>query len=180
MELITSLNNETGQEIKVVLSEKKFNEVKEMTNNFTNEVKLTIQKPYARRSLDANAYMWLLCSRIAKILGHGATKEDVYIEQIRRGNEFEIVLVKKDMLEKVKQTWEARGVGWVAEHVGEHDDRYSNLVLYTGSSVYDTKAMSDLIERVIFEAKNLGVDTKTPKEINDLIDLWEKRSNKHE
>ena len=39
------------------------------------------------------------------------------------------------------------------------------MVLYYGSSVYDTKQMSALIDHIVQDCKALGIETKTPAEI---------------
>jgi hypothetical protein len=42
-----------------------------------------------------------------------------------------------------------------------------------GSSNYDSKQMSTFIEVIVYEAKQLGIDTMTPDEIKQLINTQE-------
>ena len=48
----------------------------------------------------------------------------------------------------------------------------TNVVLYFGSSTYDSKQMSDLIDRLISEAKELGIETDTPEQISRYKSEW--------
>ncbi len=50
-----------------------------------------------------------------------------------------------------------------------------NVVLYYGSSTYDTKQMSSLIDQLIFDAKELGIETATPQELARYKEEWAHR-----
>ena len=48
------------------------------------------------------------------------------------------------------------------------------IIAYYGSSCYDTKAMSVLIDYIVDDAKAIGVETLTPEEIEGLKEGWGK------
>lgn len=127
-----------------------------------------------RRSLDANAYFWVLVSKLAEQLR--ITKEEVYRECIRNiGGNSEIVCVKTQAVERLCQGWQKNGLGWIAETFPSKLEGCTNVTLYYGSSTYDSKQMSDLIEIVVQECKELGIETMTPAELSLLLDGWEGR-----
>jgi hypothetical protein len=125
-----------------------------------------------RRSLDANAYCWILSQKIAEKIGN--TKEYVYKQAIKQVGQFEIVPIRNDALEKWIQAWESKGLGWQSEILGDSKiEGYTNTINYYGSSVYDTREMSLLLEELVGQAKELGIETMTETEKKALLEAWE-------
>lgn len=127
-------------------------------------VDITIKKHRKRRSLDANAYFWVLCDRLAEATGE--PKEQVYRHCIRGiGGNCETVCVKEQAADKLRQGWGHNGLGWVTETMPSKLEGCVNVVLYYGSSTYDTAQMSRLIDNVIQDCKAVGIETMTPMEL---------------
>lgn len=126
-----------------------------------------------KRSLNANGYAWKLCSEIAKILG--ISKEEVYKKIIKETGEFEIVPIKKEAVEKFISAWTRNGIGWMCDVQKSKLEGFVNVVVYYGSSIYDSKQMSLLIDSLVQEAKMLGIVTLDELEIERLIKDYEKR-----
>lgn len=61
--------------------------------------------------------------------------------------------------------------GWVAEKMGRSGGM-TDVVAYYGSSSYDTFEMSRLIDEIVAEAKDLGIETMPPEELERLIQSW--------
>lgn len=126
----------------------------------------------AKRSLDANAYCWVLCQKIAEAVG-SITKEEVYRRAVRGSGQFEIIPIREDALEAFIRKWNGRGTGWIAE---KQDDSklpgYVRVIAYYGSSVYDTREMSVLLDYIVDEAKQLGIETATPDELELMKARW--------
>ena len=124
------------------------------------DVNLEIKKWSTKRSGAANRYMWVLVDKIAKALC--ITKNEVYRREIMEiGGCSDVVLVLNSAIERFCRSWEAQGLGWQTEIVPVDDER-SNVICYYGSSTFDREQMTQLIENLIFEAENLGIDTETP------------------
>ena len=51
----------------------------------------------------------------------------------------------------------------------------TNVTLWYGSSVFDTKQMSDLINNLIQDCNEQGIETMTQSEIDRSIALWGKK-----
>lgn len=130
---------------------------------------ITIEKQKRKRSLNANAYMWQLCHKIAEKVG--ATKEAVYRKNIREVGSFETVELISAGAARFIRSWQANGLGWIAEPLSERNG-YTTIIAYYGSSSYTTAEMSRLIEAVVEEAKGLGVETMTPAELAGLKAAW--------
>lgn len=117
-----------------------------------------------RRSLDANAYAWVLIDRLAARLNH--TKTEIYREAIRGiGGVSETVCVRDKAVDSLIKGWEHNGAGWFAETLPSKIAGCTNVTLYYGSSVYDTKQMSALIDHIVQDCKAVGIETMTPQEI---------------
>lgn len=141
----------------------------------------TVDKPYSftvkpyrkKRSLDANAYCFALIDKIAQAMR--LTKEEVYREAIRNiGGNSEVVCVQDEAVDRLCQSWSRNGLGWLTETFPSKLDGCTNVRLYFGSSTYDTKQMSVLIDHVIHEAKSLGIETLSPEKLAILKEMWSK------
>jgi len=125
-----------------------------------------------KRSLDANAYLWVLCQKIAEVVRY-TTKEEVYREAIKRVGQFEYLPIREDAVDTFIKRWNDKGLGWFAEQVEDSKlPGYIKVIAYYGSSVYDTKEMSVLIDDVIDTAKELDIETATPEELARMKDEW--------
>lgn len=135
------------------------------------DIDLEIKKHRERRSLDANAYCWVLIDKLADKLC--VTKAHIYREAIRSiGGVSETVCVRTEAFEKLKQIWTANGIGWQIEQLPSKLDGCVNAVLYYGSSTYDTKQMSRLLDNLIQDCEALGIPVDTPEQIAKIKSLW--------
>jgi len=127
---------------------------------------------YEKRSLDANAYFWRLCDEIARAVGN--TKDYVYREAIKSVGPFTDLYVPSVDAHRVSKAWEKNGLGWFTEFMETRGD-YVTMRAYHGSSTYNTVEMSRLIDEIVHDAKELGIETKTPDEIAQMVSLWGER-----
>ena len=82
--------------------------------------------------------------------------------------------MQEKTFEKFKRIWEKQGLGFLVQEVSRQD-KCVKVNCYYGSSTYDSKEMSLLIEILIQLAKSLNLETKSPKEINSLLESWDKK-----
>ena len=126
-----------------------------------------IKEKRKRRSLDANAYLWVLLEKVAAAID--LDKDRVYLDMLSRYGVFTHMVVKPAVVERVKQEWRtARELG----EVTVNGQTGIQLQCYFGSSTYDTKEMSRLIDGVVSECKELGIDTATPEELARIKETW--------
>ena len=138
----------------------------------STEYVMTIDKVRRKRSLDANAYFWVLADKLATAQGLPGTTEiyHKYIKEI--GGNREIVCVIEEAADKLRRGWEHNGLGWLTERFPSKIDGCVNVILYYGSSTYDTAQMSRLIELIIQDCKALDIETATPAELALLLERW--------
>lgn len=129
-----------------------------------------------KRSKDANSYCWVLCDKIAQEMSKDGTifvKEDIYKDAIKNVGVFIPFIVEEKAFDDFKRIWETRGLGYQVQET-VRKDKCVRLNCYYGSSSYNTKEMSRLIELLVQEAKELGIETKPQAEINSLLESWNK------
>lgn len=149
----------------------KFDELK------NEDIDIEIKKHRKKRSLDANAYMWILCEKLALKVSEDRTlhtKEDVYRESIRQVGVFKNFSgLSPGDARTLRHAWEMLGTGWITEQVDYMPDGENVIVrCYYGSSTYNTKQMSRLIDNLIQDCKALGIETDTPEEVERIKSLW--------
>lgn len=149
------------------------NEFELIVDDLKDKDKLSIEvKPYReRRSLDANAYFFVLADKLAEKLN--TTKEEIYRNAIKEiGGVSETVCVKNQAVERLCEGWRKNGLGWQTDTFPSKIEGCTNVILYYGSSTFDTAQMSRLIENIVQDCRAVGVETRTPDEIANMLSLW--------
>lgn len=138
--------------------------------NQDREKKFEIKEHKKKRSLDANAYCWVLLQKIADKLN--SSKEEIYRRIIKEKGTFEIIPIKNEAINTFINAWQEHGIGWICETTKSKLDGYTNVIAYYGSSTYDTKQMAYFIDYIVEEAKELEIETMTPNELESLKNSW--------
>lgn len=160
--------------ISVVLDTNEISIVEQLKNE--NKLNIEMKKWYKKRSLDANSYCWVICDLIAKELSKNGitTKEEIYRDAILQVGTFEPFIVQEKTFENFKRIWEKQGLGFLVQEVSRKD-KCVKVNCYYGSSTYDSKEMSLLIEILVQLAKSLNIETKSKAEIDSLLKEWDKK-----
>ena len=133
------------------------------------EYVLTVKEYKAKKSLSSNAYFWVLCGKLAEKTHIGST--EIYKRLIKEiGGNNTLVCVQEECVDALCKHWSAKGLGWVTEVVDSKLNGCKNVFLYYGSSLYDTAQMSRLIDLIVQECKQQGIETMTPQEIAALME----------
>ena len=173
--IITDLgiDYKTGKaKISLFLDTKQLDIVEQLKSE--NKLNIELKKYRKKRSLDANAYCWVLCDKLAKELskdGTPITKENVYKDAICAIGTFEPMIVQEKAIDKFKRIWEEQGLGFIVQEVSRKD-KCVKVNCYYGSSTYDTKEMSLIINLLVDMAKQIGIETKTKQEIDSMLESW--------
>ena len=130
-------------------------------------LEVTIRQHRQKRSLDSNSYMWLLLSKMADALH--TTKDELYLEMLARYGVFTHIVVKPEIVERVKAEW--RTVRELGE-VTVNGKTGMQLQCFFGSSTYNSKEFSVLLDGVISEAKELGIEVISEEEKDLLLEEW--------
>lgn len=134
-------------------------------------VEFTLKKYRKKRSLDANAYAWVLIDMLSKRMNR--TKTDVYIDAVKDvGGNTDIVCVQDKAVDKLREGWNKNGIGWVTETTPSKLEGCTNVILYYGSSTFDTAQMARMIDNLIQDCQAVGIETMPPDELAALLEGW--------
>jgi hypothetical protein len=143
------------------------NLIPDMESYTKKKLSIEIKHHREKRSLDANAYFWVLTQKMAEILH--TSKDELYLELLGRYGVFTHIIVKPHVAERVKAEWRTvRDLGMVKVNGQEG----IQLQCYFGSSTYNTKEMSVLIDGVVGECQELGIETLPPDELRIMKERW--------
>ncbi|HBF68734.1 MAG TPA: hypothetical protein DDW20_05410 [Firmicutes bacterium] len=124
-----------------------------------------IDKHREKRSLNANAYLWKLVTEIGNVLNK--SKEEVYLQMLIDYGQSEMVSILSEIdVKGYFKYYKLAGTSIL------NDKEFNHYKIYKGSSEYDTKEMSILLNGVVQEAKNLGIKTKDDIELERLVEEW--------
>lgn len=124
-----------------------------------------IEEHKEKRSLNANAYAWVLITKISNVLR--ASKEEIYFLMLKRYGVSEVVSILSDI--------NVDGYFKYYEEFGKsvlNGKEFTHYKIYKGSSEFNTKEMSILIDGIVSEAKNLNIETMTPDQLAALKSSW--------
>lgn len=126
-----------------------------------------IRRKYNRRTGRANAYAWELMGRLAAVVG--VPREMVYKGYIPDvGDNFRVVpYANEQQKELIADLWRAQGLGWVVQEAGS-----GMLLCYYGSSTYDTRQMGRLIDLIVQDCREQGIETAPPGDILRWVNDW--------
>lgn len=118
---------------------------------------LTVEiKEYKKpRSTNSNALMWELCEKLAEKMKN-VSKEDVYRWAVHSVGTCFSTTVPTAQADALSASWSSRGVGWLVEKINVDED-VTAVLLYPGSSIYTTDQMARLIDWLLDECKEMGV-----------------------
>ena len=136
----------------------------------SEKLRVRLEKFREKRSKNANALMWECIGQIAK--DQRADKWDVYLLMLRRYGVFTYICIPPGAVEMTKKQWRE------CEEIGEitiNGRKAVQMLCYFGSSTYDTKQFSVLLDGIISEMKDMGLHTPSSSEMQRSLEQWEKQ-----
>lgn len=147
---------------------------KELIKLVGQDVRLKVTKWSEKRSLDSNAYLWTLCTKLAEVLK--TSKDEVYEECIQKYGYTDeppiTISVKSEVdMTKIDGHWK-----YLKESA---DGRFKAYMRLRGTSEYDRKEMAHFLDMVVEDCKEQGIETLTPDALLELKQAWgnEKATN---
>ena len=126
---------------------------------------LKIDKHRNKRSLGANNYTWHLINEIANALR--LSKEEIYFQMLKAYGQRDYI----SMLSNVNASDYFKYY-----EIESKTDKYTWYRIFKGSSKYDTKEMSILLNGVVSECKEMGIPTKEEWELKRMVEYWEREN----
>lgn len=142
--------------------------------NDKKTLKFDIDEWKNKRSLNANSYFHVLVNEIASVMKIGNDEC-----KIKMNLEYGSVATDKNgnkVIIKVPSDVDISKFYDYAKFIAEKEEKglkLSYYVFYKQTHTLNTKEMARLIDGVVEEAKQLGIETKTPKELAKMKALWD-------
>ncbi|MBO5837299.1 MAG: hypothetical protein J6Q92_05340 [Oscillospiraceae bacterium] len=142
---------------------------------------LTIKEHNRKRSTDANAKLWAILGEMSTVLH--IPPEEIYQGYIPDvGGNYWIIPVKVDAIGKVSEDWCRGHIGRMVDDMGPCMSKdlqgYHNLKLYRGSSEYDSATFSRLLELVMQDCRQIGIEVLSEREKSLLLEGIDEKRNK--
>ena len=163
------LQYDENRQAELVISTKEnicINDLKEIIAK-GKELSCEVKMYRHKRSMDSNAYMWVLLSKMADVMK--TTKDELYLQVLDRYGVYTHIVVKPQAVIRIKAEWK------VVRDLGEvtiNGTTGQQLQCFFSSSSYDSKEMSVLINGVVEECKDLGIETISTNELERMKSAW--------
>ena len=164
--------------ITIIASDGDFNAIHGLSQLSEEEIQkydLRIEKKRKKRSLDANAYYFRLARECA-------AKMNISLTELHNRNLAHIGIAWTDKDDKKHWVLQIDDDFWLKQEkvhfcpTDKTEDRNGNVYrwfyLLKPSHLFDSKEMSRLIDYIVQDAKELGIETMTPSEIERIKGLW--------
>ena len=140
-----------------------------IVGNFRPNTEWELKPHKEKRSLSANAYLWVLADKLADKLK--TTKEWVYRQAIDHVGVFEEIKVNSpEAGQRFKRIWQQNGLGWLTKTI---DD--TTILAFYGSSTYDSKQLARVIDFLQEECRTQGIEVRPQWEVDAMLQEWGKR-----
>jgi hypothetical protein len=157
-------------QLNITLSINEKNAISEIDKLKDDKLSIKITKYRKKRSLDANGLLWSMLGQIAAVLR--TDKWEVYLQMLKRYGKYTYICVKPNVIDAVKAQWRE------CEIVGEievNGKKAIQMLCYFGSSTYNTQEFSVLLDGVISEMQEIGLQAPTSAEMRQALERWEKQ-----
>lgn len=138
--------------------------------------KYEVKEVKKKRSINANNYFWKLLQELCELQDLDAIEE--YKKRVKELAIFRRFRIETKDVKTFEIMWQDMGIAWFCEIA---DTEYISNVefkiinAYYGSSSFNSKQMSRLIDGVVQDCKAVGIETKSEAEICSLLKEWDKR-----
>ena len=142
------------------------------------DLDVTFVQHREKRSLDANACLWACLNDIA--MATGIDKWTLYLKYLREYGQYTYLCVVPEAVERLRSQWrEIEVVGDRVTYNEAGEEVIMNEVLcYFGSSTYNSKEFSRLLDGVIEGMRDLGLPSPMTEEVKAMIEEIEHDTTK--
>ena len=129
-----------------------------------------------KRSLNANAYAWVLIDKIAEKMKMQPI--EVYRNAIKNtpGVTKTVICIKKEAVQAFTESWERGHLGRQVREMPA-EEGYSNLIVIYGSSDYTRSQMAHFIDGLVQDARALDIEVKPQEYIDSLLEGWGRKKD---
>ena len=147
-----------------ILSEFIYEDKKILTIELNKGEEIEVKR--RKRSKNSNSYFWTLLQQLCEELNLDVVQE--YKDRVKALGIFRQWEIDSKNVPTFIKTWEDQGVAWFCEIVEEIGNK-TIINAYYGSSSYNSKQMSVLIDNLVQDCNSVGIQTMSDEEIKELI-----------
>jgi hypothetical protein len=147
-----------------ILSEFIYEDKKILTIELNKGEEIEVKR--RKRSKNSNSYFWTLLQQLCEELNLDVIQE--YKDRVKALGIFRQWEIDSKNVPTFIKTWEDKGIAWFCEIVEEIGDK-TIINSYYGSSSYNSKQMSVLIDNLVQDCNSVGIQTMSDEEIKELI-----------
>lgn len=151
-----------------------------LLDGLKGDLRINLVKWKEKRSLNANAYAWVLLGELARTLD---TKSyELYEEYLREqpkyyrdeNGDYVVVTIPSKTPVSAISVEDESGEGKIhwKFYKQSKDGKFCSYIRILGSSHFDTEEMSHFINLIVEDCKDQGIQTLTPKELAELKARW--------
>lgn len=119
-----------------------------------------------KRSKNSNSYFWELLQKLCQEMNIDIIQE--YKKRVKELGIFKQWELDTENVPTFEKLWQDRGIAWFTEKVEEIGNK-TIINAYYGSSSYNSKQMSRLIDNLVQDCKEVGIQTLDELEIQELL-----------
>lgn len=128
-----------------------------------------------KRSTNANNYFWKLLQELCEVQNLDTIQE--YKKRVKELGIFRRFRIEPKDVKTFEIMWQDKGIAWFCEiadteYLGSVEFKIINA--YYGSSSFNSKQMSRLIDNLVQDCQAVGIETKSKAEIDSLLRSWDK------
>ena len=135
------------------------------------ELNVEIKRFRNKRSLNANGMFWAILYEIAVVMN--LSRDEVYLNLLRDYGVYTHVICKPNMVDRIKAEWRYCEVIDEKEINGQ---KGVQILCYFGTSTYDTKEFSRILDGAIKLAEQLEIRLLYDRQA--IIDAWAEENEK--
>ena len=145
------------------------------------DLTISLSRYRKKRSLDANAFLWKLLGDMAAVLG--MTPWDMYLDVLKKYGQYTHIKIIETAYPSLQKVWRETQI--VEEMIEKNPEtgeqcKYLRVLCFFGSSTYDSKEFSVLLNGVIADMAEMGLERPTDEHLKAIIEEVEKRYEKAE
>ena len=147
-----------------ILSEYIINDKRIITVEIERDQEIEVKRK--KRSKNANSYYWTLLQQLCQEMNLDVIQEyRRRVKELEIFKQWEIDTLNVPTFEKL---WQDRGLAWFTEKVEEVGEK-TIINAYYGSSSYNSKQFSRLLDNLVQDCRSVGVKTLEDIELEELI-----------
>ena len=136
---------------------------------------LTIKRKRQKRSLNANAYYWELVGKLANALM--IRPQEIYKAHISGLGTYYTIEMPEEAVPRFAKDWNSAHYGRFIDTREARSPGQIIVLAYYGSSDFNAKEMSALIDQAIQDCHAMGIETRPQEEVDALLAQWDAQTD---